>query len=410
MTHPLTYLGTTTIFLALAGCGSGGDTAPPPATPPVQPAPPTLTLNATSQQTLAGGKSLTLTGATDSSSAPTWLLASGSVGSLSAASGASVSYAPPATVTANTPVTVTATVGGVSKSVALTVFPDPGAAGLSVITGRLNPSDLLDATADGPLATAHFRESLSVTSDLAGNLYVAGTCMQRQTELVGLTLRKIGIDGTVSTLASCEANTWFGAPDSALNLQKFTIPEGIAVDRAGNFYIGNYQTPAGGSTSTDSVIFKITPQGVLSVLAGALGSNPAGMKDGSGGTARFLTPTVAGIDSNDNLYVVDNTGATVREIDTTGNVTTVAALPASLTTDQNGNTYHADPTSGAITQTTPAGVVSTIANVNTLPGVLPGMTPSPYSLVRTGPVTFALLVSNHYIFPNEAVVQLVVPH
>ena len=420
--HPFTYATTATIFLALAGCGSGsttdqgGSTAPTQPnqpTQPVQPTPPTLTLNATSQQTLAGGKTLTLTGATDSSSAPSWQLAAGSVGSLSAASGASVRYTPPAQVAVNTQVAVTAMVGGVSKSVALTVFPDPGAPGLSIISGRLNP-DLLDGPDDGPLAAAHFRQSRATASDVAGNLYVVGTCLVTQTRQSGLTLRKIGIDGMVSTLASCESNNWFGAPDTAHNLQKFDSPLGIAVDHAGNIYIGNLVWPS----FNDRVIYKISAQGVLSVLAGALGAHPAVMTDGSGANASFITPTIVGIDGNDNLYVLDNNDwyaadnnhTVVRQIDAAGNVSTIAALPTSLTADQDGNTYRVDSTSGAVIRTTSAGVDSTIANINTLPGILPDRTISVVNLTRTGPVTYALVVSDGNVFPNEAIVQLVVPH
>jgi hypothetical protein len=82
---------------------------------------------------------------------------------------------------------------------------------------------------------------------------------------------------------------------------------------------------------------------------------------------------VTGIDGDDNLYVLDKDGSVVRKI-------------------------------------TPAGVDSTIANVNSLPGVLAGMTPSPYALTRTGPATYALIVGNGYTFPNEVIVKLVVPH
>lgn len=404
--HRLLHASTVTLFLALAGCGS--------ATAPAHPTPPTLTLSAASVQTLAGGQPLTLSGATDSGSAPAWQLASGDVGSLSAASGASVSYTPPAHVAANTQVAVTATVGGVSKSLALTVFPDPGAPGLSVISGRLNP-DLPDGPDDGPVATAHFRQSLAAASDLAGNLYVLGSRLVTQTRHSGLTLRKISTDGIVSTLASCESNSWFGAPDTALNLQKFDTPQGIAVDRAGNIYIGNWVTPS----FNDRVIFKITPQGVLSVLAGALGAHPMAMTDGSGANASFITPTIVGIDGSDYLYVLDNNAwytrdnnhTVVRRIDTAGNVTTIAALPAPLTADQDGNTYRVDATSGAVIQTTPAGVDSTIANLNTLPGAQPDLSPPTLvNLTRTGPATYALVVSNGRVFPNEVIVRLVVPH
>ena len=110
------------------------------------------------------------------------------------------------------------------------------------------------------------------------------------------------------------------------------------------------------------------------------------------------------------LYALDKDGSVVRKITAAGDVSTVAALPAALKADLNGNSYRVDAATGAVIQTTPAGADSTIANINTLPGVLPGMTLNPYSLVRTGPATYALVVGNGYTFPNEVIVKLVVPH
>jgi len=93
-----------------------------------------------------------------------------------------------------------------------------------------------------------------------------------------------------------------------------------------------------------------------------------------------------------------------------GTVSTIAALPASLQADLNGNTYRIDATATMIIKTTPAGVASTIANINTLPGIVAGTTPSAYALTRTGPATYALIVSNGYTFSNEVIAKLVVPH
>jgi hypothetical protein len=354
---------------------------------------------------------LPLSASVSDSSAVTWTLAAGSAGTLSASSGASVNYTPPATVTANTNVTVNASAGGVSKSLTLTVFPDPGAPGLSIVSGRLN-SDLVDPATDGPVASARFRDSLAVAADPAGNLYVAGAC-RFPSRLQGLTLRKISTAGTVSTLASCEDNSWFGASDSAGNLQKIYLPRGLAADRAGNLYTGTYfsSTSAGSASNDSRAVYKISPQGTLTLVAGAAGSHTADLKDGNGAAARFLTPTVTGLDSDENLYVADKDNTVLRKINAAADVTTVSALPASVNADLNGNTYRLDSTAGTIIRTTPAGADSVIADVHTLPGALSTMTGlRPFNLVRTGPATYALLVSNGYPFSNEAVVKLVVVH
>jgi hypothetical protein len=392
--------------LILSACGGGSGNAGTPGAPVA----PNITLAATTNQTLAGGKSLTLTASASDNSAVTWALASGSVGSLSAASGATVSYMPPASVTANTSVTVNASVGGVSKSLALTVFPEPGAPGLSILSGRLN-SEMLDSITDGPAALARFRDSRAVAADPAGNLYVAGACRYPSRQQ-GLTLRKISAAGTVSTLASCSDNSWFGASNMGSYLLKFYLPYGIAADRAGNIYTATYfySITAGSASNEGRAVYKISPQGTLTLLAGAGGSHTADLKDGNGADARFLTPNVIGLDSDENLYVNDKDDSVLRKISPAAEVTTVSTLPASVNADLNGNTYRVDATSGTIIRTTPGGTDSTIADIHTLPGVVSTMTPLPYSLVRTGPATYVLLVSTGYLFSNEAIVQLVVAH
>jgi hypothetical protein len=401
---PATLLAT---VLMLSGCGGGSGSAGTPGAPVA----PTVTLSASASQTLAGGKALPLSASVSDSSAVTWTLAAGSVGTLSASSGASVTYTPPATVAANTNVTVNASAGGVTKSLTLTVFADPGAPGLSIVSGRLN-SAALDPVTDGPVAMARFRDSLAVTTDPAGNLYVAGAC-RFPSHLQGMTLRKISAAGSVSTLASCEDNSWFGASDSAGNLQKIYLPSGLAADRAGNLYTATYffSTSAGNASNDSRAVYKISPQGVLTLVAGAAGSHTADLKDGNGAAARFLTPTVIGLDSDENLYVADKDNTVLRKINPAADVTTVSALPASVNADLNGNTYRVDSTAGTIIRTTPAGVDSVVADVHTLPGVTSNMTDlRPYSLVRTGPATYVLLVSTGYYLSNEAVVQLVVTH
>lgn len=398
-------------LLGLAGCGGGSSGGAGTPAIPATPAAPTVTLAAASSQTLAGGKALPLNASVSDSSTVTWTLAAGSVGTLSASSGASVNYTPPATVAANTNVTVNASAGGVSKSLTLTVFADPGAPGLSIVSGRLN-SDIFDSPTNGPVATARFADSLAVAADPAGNLYVAGAC-RTPSRLFGLTLRKISTAGTVSTLASCGDNTWFGASDSGGNLQKIYLPNGLAADRAGNLYTGTYfsSTTVGSADNQARAVYKISPQGTLTLVAGAEGNHTADLKDGNGAAARFLTPTVIGLDSDESLYVADKDNTVLRKITAAADVTTVSALPASVNADLNGNTYRIDRTAGTIIRTTPAGVDSVVADVHTLPGVLSTMTGlRPFGLVRTGPATYALLVSNGYYFSNEAIVQLVVAH
>jgi DNA-binding beta-propeller fold protein YncE len=116
----------------------------------------------------------------------------------------------------------------------------------------------------------------------------------------------------------------------------FINPRGIVKDLSGNFYVAESNTHA---------IRKITPAGVVSVLAGSgqWMSSP-GTTDGIGTAARFNTPSGIAIDStNTNLYVADYGNHRIRRIViATGQVTTLAGpndtILTSGSTDGTGTT------------------------------------------------------------------------
>jgi|GEM_PF-2060053 len=405
------YLGVVALSAAmmLSACGGGGNSGVSAGTSTTGT---TVTLAAPSSQTLAGGQPLTITATVSDSSAVTWALGANQPGTLSATTGASITYTPPATVSANTPVTITATANSVVRSIGLTVFADPGAPGMTLVSGALD-SPTYDAPVDGPAASARFRQSRAVAGDINGNLLVAGTCMTSPGQYAGFTLRKISNTGTVSTLASCETNTWFGAADTSANLTLLSQPYGLATDYAGNVYTGSYNgdIAAGATSPSARAVFRITQYGLLTVTTGATGSHTASVTDGTAVNARYLTPTVAGFDTSDySLYILDQDGSKVRKLDPSGNVTTVAAVPAAVIADLNGNTYRIDSSQTQIIRTTPAGVDSVVADIHTLPGASAAASPRAYSLSRTGPASYTFLVSNGSASSNEAVVKLVVAH
>jgi sugar lactone lactonase YvrE len=94
----------------------------------------------------------------------------------------------------------------------------------------------------------------------------------------------------------------------------FVALAGMAVAADGTLYTADWK----GAT-----IRKISPAGVVSTLAGSAGQT--GSQDGTGAAARFRKPTTLVLDKSGNLYVYDDT--LLRKITPGGAVTTIATVP-----------------------------------------------------------------------------------
>ncbi len=119
---------------------------------------------------------------------------------------------------------------------------------------------------DGPALQASFNTPSGIAADAQGNLYVADTGNHA--------IRRIGIDGQVTTLAGGEQ----GHADGPAAQARFDAPMGIAVDAQGQVYVAD--------TFNDRIRV-IGTDGMVRTLAG--GDRP-GLADGVGAAARFDTP------------------------------------------------------------------------------------------------------------------------
>jgi hypothetical protein len=101
-----------------------------------------------------------------------------------------------------------------------------------------------------------------------------------------------------------------GGNDGPVSTATFQWPTGMVLDNAGNIYVTDLNR-----------IRKITPQGVVSTVAGAAGR---GSIDANGVNARFNSVTSIVSDAAGNLYVADQMNFTIRKIAPNGDVTTLA--------------------------------------------------------------------------------------
>jgi sugar lactone lactonase YvrE len=199
----------------------------------------------------------------------------------------------------------------------------------------------MGGTDDGIGANARFSRVSGITSDGMGNVYAADS--------LNCTIRQIGLaTSAVATLAGSAPMP--GSNDGVQAAARFIGPTALAADRAGNLYVAD---------PTTVTIRKVFPStGTVRTLAGA--TNVPGSADGTGAAATFNAPLGAAIFGPD-LYIADSNNGIIRKIVmASGSVTTVAGSagmrgsvdgtgpaarfdsPYALAADGLGNLYVAD--------------------------------------------------------------------
>jgi hypothetical protein len=344
-------LGILAVCAALAACGGGGGGSSGGSSDGPPPAPPVVTLSAPVTQVLAGAKAVNISATVSTSDSISWQLAAGAPGSITG-SGATVQYTPPASVSANTPVVLTAKAGSTSRNITLTVFPDPGAPGLSLIAGSLGDNTLLD----GPGDTARFSHITEAARTTDGGLLVAD---QITGNINFNALRKIGADRKVSTLL----RTAPGHVDGDLSQARLGSISGLAQTADGTIWFldafggKNYlRRLSNGTVSTvldngsygiqhvysapGATLYMTTLTTVLrmdanastpTTLAGADVAAGQPPLDGTGAAARFSQIADLAIAPSGDLFVADS--CTLRKVTAAGEVSTIAGQALKCQTD-----------------------------------------------------------------------------
>jgi sugar lactone lactonase YvrE len=220
--------------------------------------------------------------------------------------------------------------------------------------------------ADGDGGSARFRNPYDLACTPDGVLFVADTANR--------TVRKISPQGEVSTLAGTAGLS--GTDDGSGGMARFTSPRGVTVGPDGHVHVADVVTqqqgtirritpdgivttlagtpgslpddqtlyllsgiatlPSGHLAATDiSAIRRITPDGIASFIAGSKrfityytgGSITfwrSGSNDGTGSNATFFWPSGVAADEAGNLFVTESGGCVIRKVSPNAVVTTIA--------------------------------------------------------------------------------------
>jgi len=212
------------------------------------------------------------------------------------------------------------------------------------------------AAADGTGVSASFSGPSALAIDATGNLYVADEGNNE--------VRKVTPAGVVSTLAG---NGVKGFTDGQGKAASLYGPNAIAVDAAGNVYLGDIYK-----------VRMISPSGLVTTIAG---SGTSGFANGTGAAASFAVISGIAVDAQGNIFVGDNgNNCMVRKVTQAGVVSTYAGTgmqagpvtgPVGTTSlvgvsgmivDRSGNLYFADGAYNLVRKIDAAtGMVSVVA-------------------------------------------------
>jgi sugar lactone lactonase YvrE len=239
---------------------------------------------------------------------------------------------------------------------------------LSIIAGTGSPG----APIPGPATSSPLNAPYGVAVDTAGNIYVADANND--------VIEKVSPSGTLSIFAGT-GSPGVPIPGPATS-SPLNVPRGIAVDSAGNLIIAD---------SDNGAVEQVTPSGTLSIIAGTPGSYGRPIP-GPATSSPMDGPTGVALDSVGNLYVADEGNNQIYKVTPSGTLSIIAGTgssgpptpgratnsefysPSSVAVDSTGNVYISDQGNNLIEKVTPSGALSIIVGT---PGSSGPPTPGP---------------------------------
>ncbi|MFC8494136.1 RICIN domain-containing protein [Streptomyces sp. NPDC057235] len=220
---------------------------------------------------------------------------------------------------------------------------------------------------DGEAAvSAQLDHGFGVAVDSAGTVYFTDHGNHR--------IRKVTVDGKVSTVAGSASGGKFSGENVPAVSAQLNWPRGLAVDGEGNLYIAD---------GNNHRVRKVTPDGTITTVAGT--GNPAFSGDGgTAASARLNTPYGVAVDEDGTLYIADCNNHRIRKVTPDGKISTITGSasagsrgdngaatsaqlnrPHDLAVDGAGTLYIADCNNHRIRKVTPDGTITTVAGAGT---------------------------------------------
>ncbi len=147
----------------------------------------------------------------------------------------------------------------------------------------------------GPAVSAHLRAPYAMVLDGAGALYIADASNHR--------VRKISVDGTISTIAGTGV-AGFGGDGGPATSARLNRPYGLALDSTGVLYVSDFKNHR---------VRKISVDGTISTIAGT-GVAGFGGDGGPAASAQLNEPHGLAVDCVDTLYIADHVNNRIRKI------------------------------------------------------------------------------------------------
>jgi uncharacterized protein (TIGR03437 family) len=280
----------------------------------------------------------------------------------------------------------------------------------SLCTGQVISTVAGSATccnsSDGGAATSTWLPAVGgLTLDSAGNLYIWDTASS--------TIRKVNTVGIISTVAGngTAGGTGDGGPATSAQLFASGSISGLAMDSAGNLYIGD---------GNNHRVRKVNTAGIISTVAGT--GAPGFSGDGGPATsATLFYPAGIAVDNAGNLYIADSSNNRVRKVNAAGIISTVAGngnvsysgdgvmatttavdRPEGVTVDSAGNLYISETSQSRVRKVNASGIISTVAGLTTKTNGFSGDGGPATSAKLAGPIGMAVdSAGNLYIADNS---------